>query len=165
MGDFQVEKELVEVAKAFRVRIIGPNCAGIMNPWHRHFPSIEVRALPGETALLTQSGALKGAPLGWAEERGFGFSKFISYGNRCDVDEMELLSYFSEDLQTRVIVLYVEGIDKGRDFLKVARETSLKKSLVVIKSGATRAGRRATSSHTGIFVRPFLPALYRRETG
>jgi acyl-CoA synthetase (NDP forming) len=149
VGNLQAEKELVEVAKALGVRIIGPNCAGIMNPWHRHFPSIEVRALPGETAFVTQSGALGGATLGWAEERGFGFSKFISYGNRCDVDEMELLSYLSEDPETRVIVLYLEGIDKGRDFLKVARETSLKKPLVVIKSGTTRAGKRATASHTG----------------
>lgn len=149
VGNLQAEKDIVEAAKAYGVRIIGPNCAGIMNPWHHHFPSIEVRALPGETAFVTQSGALGGATLGWAEERGFGFSKFISYGNRCDVDDIELLSYLSDDPKTRVIVLYVEGIEKGRDFLKVAHATSLKKPLIVIKSGGTRAGKRAASSHTG----------------
>lgn len=149
VGNVEAEKHLVEAARRVGVRIIGPNCAGIMNPWHRHFPSIEVRALPGETAFVTQSGALGGAILGWAEERGFGFSKFISYGNRCDVDDIELLSYLSDDPQTRVIVLYLEGIEKGRDFLRVARRTSLRKPLLVIKSGATQAGKRAASSHTG----------------
>jgi acyl-CoA synthetase (NDP forming) len=149
VGNHQAEMDLAETARQWGVRIIGPNCAGLMNPWHRHFPSIEVRALPGHTAFVTQSGALGGATLGWAEERGFGFSKFVSYGNRCDVGDIELLSYLAEDPQSRVIVLYIEGIDRGREFLKVAREASLKKPLIAIKSGGTRAGQRAASSHTG----------------
>lgn len=149
VGNHRAEKDLVEAAGQWGVRIIGPNCAGLMNPWHHHFPSIEVRALPGYTAFVTQSGALGGATLGWAEERGFGFSKFVSYGNRCDVGDIELLSYLAEDPQSRVIVLYIEGIEKGREFLKAAQETSLKKPLIAIKSGGTRAGQRAASSHTG----------------
>jgi acyl-CoA synthetase (NDP forming) len=149
VGNHQAERDLVEVAKQWNVRIIGPNCAGLMNPWHHHFPSIEVRALPGRTAFVTQSGALGGATLAMAEERGFGFSKFVSYGNRCDVGDIELLAYLSDDPETRVIVLYIEGIDRGREFLRVAQAASLKKPVVAIKSGGTQAGTRAASSHTG----------------
>ena len=98
VGNHQAEKDLVEAARRWGVRVIGPNCAGLMNPWHHHFPSIEVRALPGHTAFVTQSGAFGGATLGLAEERGFGFSKFVSYGNRCDVGDIELL----EELGTAV---------------------------------------------------------------
>jgi len=149
VGNLEAEQELVRVAKEAGVRIIGPNCAGVMNAWHHHFPSIEVRALPGHTAFVTQSGALGGATLAWAEERGFGFSKFVSYGNRCDIGDAELLTYLGDDPQTRVIALYIEGLDHGQDFLRVAREVALKKPVVAIKSGRSQAGTRAASSHTG----------------
>ena len=149
VGNNEAEQEVVKAAKTWGIRIMGPNCAGLMNPWHHHFPSIEVRALPGHTAFITQSGALGGATLAWAEERGFGFSKFVSYGNRCDVGDIELLPYLADDPQSRVIVLYIEGIDRGRDFLRAAQAASMKKPLIAIKSGTTRAGTRAASSHTG----------------
>lgn len=149
VGNYEAEKELVAAAKKWGVRVIGPNCAGLMNPWISHFPSIEVRALCGHTAFITQSGALGGATLGLAEERGFGFSKFVSYGNRCDVGDIELLSDLADDPETRVIVLYIEGIDRGREFLRVAQAVSKKKPVVTIKSGRTEAGTRAASSHTG----------------
>jgi len=149
VGNDKAEQEVVKAARTWGVRVVGPNCAGLMNPWHHHFPSIEVRALPGHTAFITQSGALGGATLAWAEERGFGFSKFISYGNRCDVGDIELLTYLADDPQSRVIVLYIEGIDKGREFLRAAQAASMKKPLIAIKSGRTSAGTRAASSHTG----------------
>lgn len=149
VGEHQAEKELVAAAQKWKVRIIGPNCAGLMNPWINHFPSIEVRALPGYTGFITQSGALGGAALALAEERGFGFSKFVSYGNRCDVGDKELLSYLADDPQTRVIVLYIEGISEGREFLRAAHAASLKKPVLAIKSGRTQSGTRAASSHTG----------------
>jgi len=149
VGNRAAEEDLVETAKKWKIRLIGPNCAGLMNPWKNHFPSIEVRALPGYTAFLTQSGALGGATLAMAEERGFGFSKFVSYGNRCDVGDAELLSYFADDPQTRAIAIYIEGVDNGREFLLAARAACLKKPTVAIKSGRTRSGTRAASSHTG----------------
>jgi acyl-CoA synthetase (NDP forming) len=149
VGNHQAETDLLAVARKSGVRIIGPNCAGLMNPWCHHFPSIEVRALPGHTAFITQSGALGGATLALAEERGFGFSKFVSYGNRCDLGDIELLAYLGEDPQTRVVALYLEGIDGGQDFLRAALATSKKKPVVAIKSGWTRAGMRAVSFHTG----------------
>ena len=149
VGNHQAEKDLVAEARKWGIRIIGPNCAGLMNPWINHFPSIEVRALPGYTAFITQSGALGGATLALAEERGFGFSKFISYGNRCDVGDVELLSYLANDPQTRTIAIYIEGVDKGREFLHAAQASSIKKPVVAIKSGRTQVGTRAVSSHTG----------------
>jgi len=131
------------------MRIIGPNCAGIMNTGCNLFASIEVRALPGETAFITQSGALGGAVLMMAEELGFGFSKFVSYGNRCDVDEVDLIKCLEDDPQTKVIALYIEGLKEGRKFLTQAKKTVPKKPIVAIKAGKSKAGMRATSSHTG----------------
>lgn len=149
VGNIEEEKEIKKIAKKHQMRIIGPNCAGIMNTGCNLFASIEVRALPGETAFITQSGALGGAVLMMAEELGFGFSKFVSYGNRCDVDEVDLIRYLEEDPQTKVIALYIEGLEEGRSFLAQVKKTVLKKPIVAIKAGKSKAGMRATSSHTG----------------
>lgn len=149
VGNFEEEERIKQIAKKYQMRIIGPNCAGIMNTENNLFASIEVRALPGNTAFITQSGALGGAVLMMAEELGFGFSKFVSYGNRCDVDEADLISYLREDPQTQVITIYIEGLQEGRKFLKEARETVSKKPIIAIKAGKYEAGMRATSSHTG----------------
>jgi len=149
VGNIKEEEEIKNIAKKHQMRVIGPNCAGIMNTACNLFASIEVRALPGEAAFITQSGALGGAVLMMAEELGFGFSKFVSYGNRCDVDEVNLIKYLEDDPQTKVIALYIEGLEEGRSFLAQARKTVLKKPIVAIKAGKSKAGMRATSSHTG----------------
>jgi len=149
VGNFKEEENIKKIAKKYRMRIVGPNCAGIMNTGCNLFASIEVRALSGETAFVTQSGALGGAVLMMAEELGFGFSKFLSYGNRCDVDEVDLIKYLEDDPRTKVITLYIEGLEEGRRFLAQTKKTVLKKPMVVIKAGKSKAGMRATSSHTG----------------
>ncbi|MBE3113135.1 MAG: CoA-binding protein, partial [Actinobacteria bacterium] len=149
VGNFKEEKDIKNIAEKHRMRIIGPNCAGIMNTACNLFASIEVRALSGETAFITQSGALGGAVLMMAEELGFGFSKFVSYGNRCDVDEVDLIKYLEDDPRTKVIALYIEGLEEGRRFLTQAKKTVLKKPIVAIKAGKSKAGMRAASSHTG----------------
>ena len=149
VGNIKEEEDIKNIAKKHQMRIIGPNCAGIMNTACNLFASIEVRALPGETAFITQSGALGGAVLMMAEELGFGFSKFVSYGNRCDVDEVDLIKYLEDDSQTKVIALYIEGLEEGRRFLAQVKKTVLKKPIVAIKAGRSKAGMRATSSHTG----------------
>ena len=149
VGNLEQEEKIKQIAKQYQIRIIGPNCAGIMNTESNLFASIEVRALPGETAFITQSGALGGAALMMAEELGFGFSKFVSYGNRCDVGEVDLIKYLENDPQTKVIALYIEGLEEGRRFLTQAKKTVLKKPIVAIKAGKSKAGMRATSSHTG----------------
>jgi len=149
VGNIEEEEEIKNIAKKHQMRIIGPNCAGVMNTAGNLFASIEVRALSGETAFVTQSGALGGAVLMMAEELGFGFSKFLSYGNRCDVDEVDLIKYLEDDPRTKVITLYIEGLEEGRRFLAQTKKTVLKKPMVVIKAGKSKAGMRATSSHTG----------------
>ena len=149
VGNFKEEKDIKNIAEKHRMRIIGPNCAGIMNTESNLFASIEVRALPGNTAFITQSGALGGAVLMMAEELDFGFSKFVSYGNRCDVDEADLISYLQNDHQTQVITIYIEGLTEGKKFLRQAKKTVLKKPIIAIKAGKHEAGMRATSSHTG----------------
>ena len=149
VGNIKEEEEIKNIAKKYQMRIIGPNCAGIINTDCNLFASIEVRVLPGEAAFITQSGALGGAVLMMAEELGFGFSKFVSYGNRCDIDEVDLIEYLEDDPQTRVIAIYIEGLTEGRKFLTQARKTVLKKPIVAIKAGKSKAGMRATSSHTG----------------
>jgi acetyl coenzyme A synthetase (ADP forming)-like protein len=149
VGNLEQEEKIKQIAKQYQIRIIGPNCAGIMNTESNLFASIEVRALPGNTAFITQSGALGGAVLMMAEELDFGFSKFVSYGNRCDVDEADLISYLQNDHQTQVITVYIEGLKEGRKFLRQAKETVLKKPIIAIKAGKHEAGMRATSSHTG----------------
>jgi len=149
VGNFKEEENIKKIAKKYQMRVVGPNCAGIMNTGCNLFASIEVRVLSGETAFITQSGALGGAVLMMAEELGFGFSKFVSYGNRCDVDEVDLIKYLEDDLRTKVIALYIEGLEEGRRFLAQAKKTVLKKPIVAIKAGKSKAGMRATSSHTG----------------
>jgi acyl-CoA synthetase (NDP forming) len=149
VGNIKEEEELKNIAKKYKMRIIGPNCAGIMNSKCNLFASIEVRALLGQTAFITQSGALGGVVLMMAEELGFGFSKFVSYGNRCDVDEIDLIKYLENDPQTKVIAIYIEGLTKGREFLAQTKKTVSKKPIIVIKAGKSKAGMRATSSHTG----------------
>jgi acetyl coenzyme A synthetase (ADP forming)-like protein len=149
VGNLEQEEKIKQIAKQYQIRIIGPNCAGIMNTESNLFASIEVRALPGNTAFITQSGALGGAVLMMAEELDFGFSKFVSYGNRCDVDEADLIKYLEDDPQTKIIALYIEGLKEGRRFLAQVKKTVLKKPIIAIKAGKSKAGMRATSSHTG----------------
>ena len=103
----------------------------------------------GDVALVSQSGALGGAVLSWAEEQGVGFSKFVSYGNGADLTDVDFLDYLREDDETKVVALYLETVSNGRAFLEAARRLTAVKPLVVIKSGRSAAGGRATLSHTG----------------
>ncbi len=148
-GNRQGEEKLLECARKHGIRLVGPNCAGIMNTSSHFFASIEIRALPGRTAFVTQSGAIGGAVLAMAKIRGIGFSKFASYGNRIDIGENELLSYLAQDPDTDVIGLYVESLQNGRTFIEAAGEAVSSKPLVIIKSGRSSSGFRAASSHTG----------------
>ena len=149
IGNFKLEKQVSDCALQTGVRVIGPNCAGIINTSRKLYATIESRVDPGNIAFMTQSGALGGAVLAWAREQRIGFSKFISYGNRSDVDETELLEYLLEDQETRVIAAYIEGLRDGRRFIHTARRVNLVKPVIVIKSGHSVEGSRATLSHTG----------------
>ena len=148
-GNAEGERRLVAAAREAGVRLIGPNCAGIMNTANRLSASIEPRALPGRVSFITQSGAVGGAVLGLAGERGIGFAKFVSYGNRADLGEPELLEYLAADPETGVIALYLESVADGQRLLPVLAAAAAAKPVVAIKAGRTAAGRRAAGSHTG----------------
>jgi acyl-CoA synthetase (NDP forming) len=148
-GDSKAEEELLRIAGQFDIRLIGPNCAGIVNTKHNLYPTLETRPPAGDVAFVSQSGALGGAVLSWAEEQGVGISKFVSYGNAIDLTEVDFLDALREDDETRVASLYVETVSDGRRFMEAVRRLVAEKPLVVIKSGRSVSGRRAALSHTG----------------
>ena len=148
-GNHAEEEKVLRVAHTYGIRIIGPNCAGIVNTRHRLFPTLETRPPAGDVAFISQSGALGGAVLSWAEEQGMGFSKFVSYGNAADLSEIDLLDYLRNDEETKAVALYIESVSDGRRFMETARRLSAVKPLIVIKSGRSESGGRATLSHTG----------------
>jgi acyl-CoA synthetase (NDP forming) len=148
-GETAREEELARVASVHGTRFIGPNCAGLVNTKWSLFPTLETRPPMGDVALVSQSGAIGGAILSWAEEQGVGFSKFVSYGNGADLTDVDFLDYLRGDDETKVVALYLETVSDGRAFLEAARRLSAVKPLVVIKSGRSRAGGRAALSHTG----------------
>ena len=145
-----LEEALVEVARRHGVRLVGPNCLGVIDT-HTPLNASFAPLMPprGSIAFLSQSGALLTALLDWAGEEGMGFSKLVSLGNRADVTEAFFLDYLEKDPETRVILMYIEGLMDGRRFIEVARRVNLTKPILVVKSGRTQSGARAVSSHTG----------------
>jgi len=148
------ERRLIDVVKKYGMRLIGPNCVGVYVPktgMNTLFLSPERQGYPkhGFIAFISQSGAFGSAILDWAAMRGIGISKFVSYGNKADIEDADLIEYLRDDEDTRVITIYVEGVENGRKFFKALKETTRVKPIVVLKSGRTEAGARAASSHTG----------------
>ncbi|MDD4903989.1 MAG: acetate--CoA ligase family protein [Candidatus Bipolaricaulis sp.] len=149
VGKRAEEQALLEAARRSGVRLVGPNCAGIVNTKASLFPTLETRPPAGEVAFVSQSGALGGAVLAWAEEQGVGFSKFVSYGNGVDLTDVDFLDMLRTDDDTKVVALYVETVSDGRAFLAAAARLAATKPLVVIKAGRSASGGRAALSHTG----------------
>ena len=149
MGNKAGEAEIKAIAARHGIRIVGPNCAGIINTSHRLCPTMETLPPPGPVALISQSGALAGVVLGWAARDGLGISKFVSYGNRSDINEVDLLEYLASDEETRVVGLYIETVSDGRAFMAAAAKCAARKPVIVIKAGRGESGQRATLSHTG----------------
>src|SRR3990172_4642877 len=145
-----LEERLVEAAAGFGVRLLGPNCLGLVNAGiglNASFaPSMPHK---GGIAFFSQSGALCTAILDWSLSRGVGFSKFVSLGNKADISELDMMDYLADDPETRVILGYIEGVDSGREFMEKAWNAVRKRPLVIAKGGGTAAGARAASSHTG----------------
>lgn len=149
------EQRLVERARAAGIRLIGPNSVGIVNTFAKlNATFAESAPLSYEVALLSQSGAVATAIIDWARAIGAGFSKFVSLGNMADVNEVELVRYLADDTETRLIVLYLEGFSDARGFLGAARLVTRTKPIVAMKVGASAAGARAASSHTGSLASP-----------
>ncbi|MBO9309277.1 MAG: acetate--CoA ligase family protein [Chloroflexi bacterium] len=145
------ELEVLRIAKQYNIRVIGPNCLGVIDcstPLNLTFAAGTPPS--GPIDFMSQSGALGVAILDWAMAGSeIGFNKFVSLGNKADVSEIDLMRAWADDPKSRVILIYSEGLPNGQEFIRVAREVSRKKPIVMIKSGVTQAGSRAVSSHTG----------------
>jgi acetyltransferase len=146
----ELERRLAEKCRREGIRCIGPNCLGVMSPITRLNASFgAAMPRPGNIAFFSQSGALGTAILDIAVGEDIGLSRFISYGNKADVDETDLVEGLGEDEETDVILGYVESIDDGRKFMEVAARVTRRKPVVIFKAGRTSAGAKAASSHTG----------------
>ncbi|MBT8398517.1 MAG: CoA-binding protein [Gemmatimonadetes bacterium] len=149
------EEVLLEIVRRHGMRLVGPNCMGVMNT----SPAVRMNAtfaptMPpaGATSFLSQSGALGVTILDYAAEYGIGIRQFVSIGNKPDVSGNDLLEYWEDDEGTRLILMYLESFGNPKNFIPLARRISRKKPIAVVKSGRTAAGARAASSHTGALV-------------
>ncbi len=146
----RLEKELVEKARGYNIRILGPNVLGMINYSCRLNASFALgEPTDGEIAFMSQSGALITAILDWATTQKIPMSKYVSVGNKCDIAEKDLFEFWADDPSCKVISAYIEGINDGRQFIDMASKVTKKKPIVAIKSGNTAAGAKAVSSHTG----------------
>jgi len=163
VGNIELEQQVLQVAKEQGIRVMGPNGLGVFDTWsgvdtmflptHKEADGKELLACPrpkkGHIMFLSQSGALGVSVLDYMYGEGIGLSKFISYGNKIDVDEVDMLLWALEDPTVRAVMIYMEGIKSaGRTFVKVARQFSKHKPIIILKGGKTKAGARAVASHT-----------------
>ncbi len=143
-------KAMLDAARPWLLRILGPNCIGLLSPHCGLNASFaHVAAAPGELAFVSQSGALVTAMLDWARARAIGFSHFVSLGEHADVDFGDMLDYLASDGRTRAILLYIESIEAPRKFMSAARAAARNKPVIVVKAGRSRQGQKAAASHTG----------------
>ncbi len=139
-----------QAARTSGLRLIGPNCLGVLAPHAKLNASFAARmALPGDLALISQSGAIAAGLVEWAAHRGVGFSALVSLGDQIDVDFGDLLDFFAFDRATRAVLLYIEAIRDARKFMSAARAAARAKPVVVIKSGRHAQGAKAAQTHTG----------------
>jgi len=147
-GNDDLEASVVETAKKYGIRFIGPNCQGVTYTPNNLCAAWPLMKAKGNMAIISQSGTVAAAFAGWAEEDNLGLSSFISLGNKSDIDEIDLIKYFSLDNSTNVISMYLEGVKDGQTFMKVSRNVVSKKPIVVIRPGRTEKGGIAAQSHT-----------------
>jgi len=148
----RLEEQLIDICHKYRIRMIGPNCYGVINTDPEYSLNCtfgKTSALPGRVGFVSQSGGLGEAILNHAHSLGLGFSMFVSIGNKADISANEILEYWKDDPRTDVILLYLENFGNPRNFTKIAREISRTKPIVAVKSGRTLQGAKAASSHTG----------------
>jgi acyl-CoA synthetase (NDP forming) len=148
VGNVELEEELLEASRESGVRIIGPNCQGINYTPNRLCASWPLIRTQGSMAIISQSGTIGATLAEWAEEEGIGFSGFVSLGNQIDINESDLLEFFTADSATHSIALYLEGVRDGKAFMTSLRAATERKPVVVLKAGRTTRGREAAQSHT-----------------
>jgi acetyltransferase len=161
----ELERQVLEAARKYGIRVIGPNCLGIMNPIGRMNATFAAGICnPGRVGFISQSGALLTAILDWAAHENVGFSSIVSLGSMLDVGWGDIIDYLGNDPNTDSIVIYMETIGDARAFLSAAREVALQKPIIVIKPGRTVQAAKAAASHTGSLVGSddVLDAAFRR---
>ncbi len=142
-----MEREIVRTARAGGMRLIGPNCNGHLNT-SINFSTLRTAVNKGEIAVVSQSGGFASHILRYGTDLGVGFSKFVAVGNEADLHFEDFLEYLGQDNETKLIAGYIEGLRKGRDFFRLAKEITRKKPIIVVKVGRTEAAAKAARSHT-----------------
>ncbi len=150
-GREDLEERLTDIVNRYNMNLIGPNCLGIYNPRNGldtifNPPKRQARPDPGSIGFLSQSGAFGAAILDWFSESDIGLSKFVSYGNRADIDEADLVNHLSQDEKTEYLIFYIEGVKTGRNFFDAAKNSDI--PILAVKSGRTEQGSSAATSHT-----------------
>lgn len=149
-GGRTLQQAMLDAAKPYLLRLLGPNCIGLLVPGLRLNASFaHANAEPGQLAFVSQSGALCTIVLDWAKQHGIGFSHFLSVGDSADVDFGDIIDYLASDPQTRAILLYIESIKNARKFMSAARAAARSKPIVAVKSGRNARAAQAAASHTG----------------
>ena len=149
----ELETKVMALAEKAGIRVIGPNCVGVMNTSNHLDTTFAagIRQIPGGMSVISQSGALGASIMMFATNLPvpIGFAKWAHVGNQADVDVLEIMKYYCDDPETRVIAMYMEGLDNAREFCSVARSVARDKPVVVLKVGRSEAGQGAAASHTG----------------
>ncbi len=161
-----LEDQVMEAARKHGVRILGPGSQGVGNPSKSFYASWPLVEKQGPLAIVSRSGAVASTLATWAVEEGLGISKLATLGNKADLDEVDILEYLAEDDESRCVALYIEAVRDGRRFMRVLKETTLRKPVVALKSGRTRSGAFAIASRLGMpagHYRLYLEAF--RKTG
>jgi acetyltransferase len=146
-----LEDKMLEIARANSIRILGPNCIGLLDthyPFDTTFLPPPLPA-PGDIGFLSHSGAFCAAVIDWSRQQGFSFSRLVSLGNQTDITETDLLEIMAADEHTRVLAMYIESLPDGKRFIQEARKVTVKKPIVALKVGRSASGQRAAASHTG----------------
>ncbi|NHJ33328.1 MAG: CoA-binding protein [Asgard group archaeon] len=150
VGNKELEEELIRVSREHDIRVIGPNCAGILSTHTKLVAAMEDTFIPGGLSIISQSGALAGSMMLRATYEGLGIDKWISFGNASDVEESELLNYLAKekDSPTKVIFLYLEGATNGRKLIEIMKEVTKLKPIIFMKGGRSATGNKAAMTHT-----------------
>ncbi len=153
VGETGLQDELTAIALRYSMPVIGPNCLGITDPRTRldtlFLPSFKIdKPSVGGVSFASQSGAVGSSVLDMINSESFGLSRFISYGNAAVVDEVDILNFLCKDRETRVVVFYIEGVKRGREFIEVAKRATIRKPVIILKGGMSEAGSEAAHSHT-----------------
>lgn len=153
VGNIDLQKQLIENAKKYKLPVIGPNCLGLVDIKSKtdtmYLPSFKLdKPILGDVSVISQSGAVGSIVLDLIDHEGFGLAKFISYGNADVVDESDILTYLANDNETKFIIFYLEGVKDGKRFIETVKKYGLKKPIIIIKAGTTAEGATAAHSHT-----------------